>query len=176
MHGCKCKSALGASCGAPLPTIDQAWLCTPTEAIRNAPRVVNITTASHACDAQQAAARMAALYTLLAIITTTHACLDAPPRPRRHHHALVTRRWVARRFPRHDPSRYFSIHKGAGRHRLLAPREERLVPERGAEIYIKRLQGLRCKAPRVRAAAVVARVLLACTIMLSCLTIRKYGA
>ena len=48
---------------------------------------------------------------LLAIITTTHACLDAPPRPRRHHHALVTRRWVARRFPRHDPSRYFSILK-----------------------------------------------------------------
>ena len=48
---------------------------------------------------------------LLAIITTTHACLDAPQRPRRHHHALVTRRWVARRFPRHDPSRYFSILK-----------------------------------------------------------------
>ena len=48
---------------------------------------------------------------LLAIITTTHACLDAPPRPRRHHHALVTRRWVARRFPRHDPSRYFSLIK-----------------------------------------------------------------
>ena len=59
---------------------------------------------------------------LLAIITTTHACLDAPPRPRRHHHALVTRRWVARRFPRYDASRYFSIVKAprGSDHWLLA--------------------------------------------------------
>ena len=77
---------------------------------KNAPRLVNITPGWMRDDAQQAAARMT-LYTLLAIITTTHACLDAPQRPRRHHHALVTRRWVARRFPRHDPSRYFSIIK-----------------------------------------------------------------
>ena len=50
--------------------------------------------------------------TLLFLLTTVaHACLDAPQRTRRHHHALVTRRWVVKRFPRHDPSRYFSIIK-----------------------------------------------------------------
>ncbi len=59
---------------------------------------------------------------VLLTLTTTHACLDAPQRPRRHHHALVTRRWVIKRFPRHDPSRYFSILKAprGSDHWLLA--------------------------------------------------------
>ena len=58
-------------------------------------------------DAWPAGSQMLVLLTL----TTTHACLDAPPRPRRRHHALVTKRWVVQRFPRHDASRYFSILK-----------------------------------------------------------------
>jgi len=46
---------------------------------------------------------------LFILLTTARACLDTPPRARRRHHALVTRRWVARRFHRGDPSRYFAI-------------------------------------------------------------------